>query len=100
VSFAATPTGVTLTNAIIPAVGNCSIMVPVQAAMVGSYVNTVAVKALTTGPAGSNAAPATATLTVVAPSGGGGAIDWWDMLFVAGALLACRRHGRRKPPRP
>jgi hypothetical protein len=68
--------------------------------MPGSYMNTVAAKALTTGPAGANAASATATLTVVAPSsGGGGAIDWWDMMFVAGVLLACRRHAKHKPPR-
>ena len=100
VSLTNTTNTVTLNGANIPANGSCAITLPVQTAMPGSYMNTVAAKALTTGPAGASAASATATLTVVAPSsGGGGAIDWWDMMFVAGVLLACRRHAKRKPPR-
>ncbi len=59
---------------------------------------TIAVNALSTGPAGGNAAGATASLTVTAPSKGGGAIDWWDMMFVAGVLLAGRRYAGRRPP--
>jgi hypothetical protein len=42
-----------------------------------------------------------ASLTVTAPSksGGGGDLDWWDMMFVAGVLLAGRRQLGRRPPR-
>jgi serine protease len=101
VSLTNTTSTVTLSSAIIPANGTCAITLPVQTATPGSYMNTVAATALTTGPAGANAASATATLTVVAPSsgGGGGALDWWDMMFVAGVLLAGGRHAKRKPPR-
>jgi serine protease len=99
VALTSTTSSVTLTAANIPANSNCSITVPVQTATPGSYTNTVAASALTTGPAGANAEAATATLTVTAPSkGGGGSFDWWDMMFVTGVLLAGRRHGRRKPP--
>ncbi len=92
---------VTLSLAVIPAQGSCAITIPVQSATAGSYTNTVAAKALTTGPAGPNAAAATATLTVAAPSsGGGGELDWWDALFAVGVLLAGRRHRRRSPRQP
>ncbi|MGA2187687.1 MAG: S8 family serine peptidase [Steroidobacteraceae bacterium] len=99
VSLSNTASTVTLSDANIPASGSCSITLPVQAAVSGSYVNTVAAKALTTGPAGPNAAAATATLNVTAP-GGGGLFDWWDMAFVAGVLLAGRRHVKRRSLRP
>jgi hypothetical protein len=99
VSLTNTTSSVTLSDANIPANGTCAITAPVQTAAPGTYVNTVTAKALTTGPAGANAASATATLTVVAPSGGGGAFDWWDAMFVTGVLLAGRRHVKRKPPR-
>jgi hypothetical protein len=49
---------------------------------------------LQTAPAGNNSASASATLTVTAPpagNSGGGAFDWWDLLFAAGILLAGRR---------
>jgi len=59
----------------------------------------VAANALSTAPAGANSEPASATLTVSAPSGGGGEVDVWDTLFVVGVLLAGRRHAktRRRP---
>ena len=41
---------VTLTGAIIPALDSCTLTVPVQSATFGSYVDGVAVNALTTGP--------------------------------------------------
>jgi serine protease len=90
---------VTLTGAIIPANGSCAIMVPVQSATAGSYTTMVAANALSTAPAGANSDPASATLTVTAPSGGGGKLDVWDTLFVVGVLLAGRRHAktRRRP---
>lgn len=89
---------VTLADANIPANGSCSITLSVKSATAGSYSNSIAAQALSTAPAGGNAAGATAaSLTVTAPSksGGGGALDWWDMMFVAGVLLAGRRYGRR-----
>jgi hypothetical protein len=37
---------------------------------------------------------------VASKGGGGGGMDWLDMMFVAGVLLATRRYaGRRPPPR-
>jgi len=60
----------------------------------------VAAQALMTAPAGGNRAAATASLTITAPpagGGGGGAIDWLDLLFVAGVLLAVRRPAFRPP---
>jgi hypothetical protein len=88
---------VTMANATIPANGNCTITMSVKSATVGSYTNSIAAHALTTAPAGSNAASAAAaSLSVTAPSkGGGGAWDWWDTLLVVGVLLAGRRYGRR-----
>ena len=50
----------------IPANGNCTLTVDVTSAVVGSYVNTLPVGALVTSN-GNNLAPASATLTVVAP---------------------------------
>jgi hypothetical protein len=89
-----------LSAANIPANGSCTITVPVQSATPGTYTNTVAASALTTGPAGANADTATATLTVTAPTkSGGGALDWWDTLFVVGVLLAGRKHAKSKFPR-
>ena len=58
-----------LSGAQIPAGGSCTVMVDVEAASAGGYTNTLAAGALQTD-AGSNAAPASATLTVT--SGGGG----------------------------
>jgi len=50
----------------IPANGTCTLTVDVTAALVGSYVNTLPIGALVTSN-GNNLAPATATLTVIAP---------------------------------
>jgi serine protease len=87
---------VTMAGADIPAKGNCSITVSVKSATAGDYTNTIAVNALSTAPAGGNATSATASLTVNAPSGGGGgALDWWDMMLGVGVLLAGRRHAGR-----
>ena len=96
VTVMSTSTAVTLRNANIPANGSCVVAVPVQSAKGGSYTQTAAAGDLTTGPAGSNTASATAALTVTAPtSGGGGALDGWDTLFMVGVLLAGRRHSKR-----
>jgi serine protease len=84
---------VTLAGANIPADGSCSITLSVMGAK-GTYTNTIAANALQTAPAGNNSASASATLTVTAPpagNSGGGAFDWWDLLFAAGILLAGRR---------
>jgi hypothetical protein len=71
----------------------------VQSATAGTYGLNIAAGDLSTGPAGSNADTASASLTVTAAAaatmggggGGGGEIDWWDILFVIGLVLACRR---------
>ena len=101
-----TTSSVTLVNAIIPAMGNCTITMSVMSTMIGTYANLVAANALSTGPAGSNTASATASLNVATPaassgggSGGGGDLDWLDIMFVTGVLLAGRGY-RRSRPRP
>ena len=93
--------GVTMAGANIPANGSCTMTLSVMSATAGSYTNSIAANALSTGPAGSNAAGASASLTVTAPApskSGGGDLDWLDMMFVTGVLLAGRRHGRRRAP--
>jgi len=106
-----TASSVTLSGGDIPAKGSCTITLSVQSATAGSYTNTVAAQALTTGPAGANAQSASAVLSVTAPAsvsasasapskGGGGELDWWDTMFVVGVLLAGRRHAKRRPQRP
>jgi len=99
VSLTSTATSVSLADANIPADGSCTITVTVESATPGAYAAAVAAGALMTAPAGGNSAAATANLTVVAPhaSGGGGEIDWLDILFVAGVLLAVRRPAFRPP---
>lgn len=87
---------VALVDANIPAKGSCTLTLSVKSAAAGNYANDIAVGALSTGPAGGNAAAATASLSVSAPSKGGGALDWWDMMFVAGVLLAGRRYAGRR----
>jgi serine protease len=87
-----TTTALSLTDTIIPAKGSCSITVPVESGTPGSYVELVAANALTTAPAGNNTAASSAALTVTAPSKGGGALGWPELLFGAGAAaLAARR---------
>ncbi len=100
---------VTMAGGNIPAKGSCTITMSVTSAAAGSYANSIAAKALSTGPAGSNAAGASASLTVTPPvaasvpasSGhsGGGDLDWLDMMFVAGVLVAGRRYAGRRSTR-
>jgi serine protease len=99
VSVAASGTSLTLTGAVIPANASCAVTLSVSSATAGTYTSSIAANALTTGPAGSNAATATAALSVVAPSHGGGALDWLDLTFVAGVLLAGRRRMLWNPQR-
>jgi hypothetical protein len=86
-----------MAGANIPAKGSCSITVSVKSAAAGNYTSSIGAHALSTGPGGGNAAGASASLEVTAPSkSGGGALDWWDMMFVVGVLLAGRRQARRR----
>ena len=103
-SLTNTTSSVTLANAIIPAMSSCTITMSVMSTMVGTYANMIAANALSTGPAGSNTASASASLDVAmsaASSGGGskggGALDWLDIMFVTGVLLAGRRYARGRP---
>jgi serine protease len=100
---------VTLSGAIIPVDGSCDLTLSVTSTTAGTYTSTVASNALMTGPAGGNTAPASASLTVSAGSssgsgtsaggggggGGGGALDWLDVMLVAGVVLIVRGHARR-----
>jgi serine protease len=92
---------VTMAGANIPANGSCTMTLSVKSATAADYTNAIAANALSTGPGGGNSAGASASLTVTAPSksGGGGDLDGWDMMFVAGVLLAGRRQLGRRPPR-
>jgi hypothetical protein len=101
-SLSNTTSSVTLAAANIPANGSCTITLSVVSTSAGTYTNTIAANALTTGPAGGNAAVAAASLDVTAPAGGGGksgggGLDWLDMMLVGGVLLAGRRYGRGRP---
>jgi serine protease len=92
---------VVLSNANIPVKGSCDITFSVKSAAAGSFTHSIAANDLTTGPAGNNAAPASASLTVTAAissSGGGGkgALDWLDILLVAGIFLVIRGHASRR----
>ncbi len=100
---------VTLSGANIPAEGACTVTLSVNSAAAGTYANTIASNALMTGPAGGNAAPASASLTVSAGSsngsstggssgggGGGGSLDWLDIMLVTGVLLVVRGHTGRQ----
>jgi serine protease len=100
-SLTSTTTSVSLAHANIPADGNCTITLTVETATPGTYTAAVPAQALMTAPAGGNSGAATASLTITAPptgGGGGGAVDWLDLLFVAGVLLAVRRPAFRSPP--
>lgn len=102
-SLTTSTSSVTLAGADIPPKGSCSITLSVKSATSGAYVSAIAANALSTAPAGGNAAAVTTSLTVIAPAGksGGGALDWLDMMFVAGVLLVGRRQaGRLQSPRP
>jgi serine protease len=92
--------GVALAGANIPASGSCSITLSVKSATAGTYTSAAAANALTTAPAGGNAASTSATLTVTAPAkSGGGAVNWSDLIFAAGILIAGRRYAGRSSPR-
>jgi serine protease len=80
-----------LTGATIPANGSCTITLSVSSGTTGTYTNTVAAGALTSAQGTSNTAAASGSLTVTAANHGGGALDWLDLTFVAGVLLAGRR---------
>jgi serine protease len=95
-TLTSTASTVTLGNANIPASGNCTITVGLQSASAGQYSISIAAKDLVTAPAGANTAGSTATLTVTAPSsGGGGAIDWIDVMGVVALVLVLRRPSAR-----
>jgi serine protease len=109
-SLANTSSSITLAAANIPAGGSCEVTLSVSSATAATYTATLGANALSTGPAGGNAADVTASLNVTASGGsgaasggggggGGGAFDWLDMMFVAGVLLAGRR-GIVRRPRP
>jgi serine protease len=100
-SLSAASSNISLSGAAIPASGSCTLTIAVTSATSGTFNNAVASNALTTTPAGGASAAVSASLTVTAPSksGGGGDLDWWDMMFVAGVLLAGRRQLGRRPPR-
>jgi serine protease len=90
-----TTTGsITLTAGTLPANGSCTITMTVSSGTAGSYTNTIAANTLTTAQAATNTVATSAVLTVTAPSGGGGALDWLDLMFVMGILLG--RHGYRR----
>ncbi len=93
---------VTLAGADIPPKGSCSITLSVKSAVSGVYAGAIAANALSTAPAGGNAAAVSASLTVTAPppKSGGGELDWLDMMFVAGVLLVGRRQVVRQAARP
>ncbi|MDB6011220.1 MAG: hypothetical protein JWL65_3470 [Gammaproteobacteria bacterium] len=80
-----------LASGTIPASGSCTITVSVSSGTAGTYTNTIAASALTSAQQASNTAAASGSLTVTAPSHGGGALDWLDLTFFAGVLVAGRR---------
>ncbi|HEX3397913.1 MAG TPA: S8 family serine peptidase [Steroidobacteraceae bacterium] len=105
-SLSSTSSSVTLSGANIPASGSCQISFGVKSSTANSYTASIPSNALVTGPAGANAAPASATLTVTAASsssssagggrGGGGGLDWMDIMLVTGVLLIIRGHAARR----
>jgi hypothetical protein len=92
----------TLAGGTLPANGNCTITLSVSSTAAGTYTDTLGANSLTTAQNTSNTASASSTLTVTAPSHGGGALDWLDLAFIAGVLAVARRHawvrcpGRRR----
>jgi serine protease len=109
-SLTSTSSGVTLSGANIPANGSCDVSFSVTSATDGVYAASIPANALVTGPAGSNVAPASATLTVAASTGtlvgdgnatvpgrgGGGDLDWMDIMLIAGVLLVARGHAAKR----
>lgn len=106
-TLTSTTSSVTLSAANIPANNSCEISASVQSTTASTYTASIPSNALVTGPAGSNTAPASATLTVTAASstpagvaggggGGGGDLDWMDILLVAAVLLIVRGHAAKR----
>ena len=108
-SLTSASSSVTLAGANIPANGSCVVSFGVMSATDGVYAAGIPANALVTGPAGSNVEPASATLTVTAtggalvgdgnatvPHGGGGELDWMDILLIAGVLLVARGHAAKR----
>jgi serine protease len=111
-SLTNTTGSVTLAAANIPANGSCNISLSVKSATPGTYIASVASNDLMTGPAGGNATPASATLTVAAAGGsssgggssggssggggGGGSTDWLDIMLITGVLLIVRGHAAKR----
>jgi serine protease len=109
-SLTSTSSSVILSGANIPAKGSCNVSFSVTSVAPGNYAASIPVNALVTGPAGSNVEPASALLTVgpasglvgAAPApggGGGGALDWTDILLIAGVLLVARGHAAKRMAR-
>jgi serine protease len=84
-----------LTGGTIPANGSCTLTLTVSSGTAGTYTNTLPAKALMTAQNASNTAASSATLTVTAPSGGGG-LNWFDLIFAAGVMWAGRRHAGQR----
>jgi serine protease len=97
-SLMATATSVALSGANIAADGDCTITLALESAASGTYTASIAAQALDTAPAGGNPQAATADLTVSAPpsSGGGGALDGWDLMLAVGVVLIIRAPARRR----
>jgi serine protease len=111
-SLTGTSSSVILSGANIPANGSCVVSFSVMSATDGAYPASIPANSLVTGPAGNNVEPASATLTVTAststlvadgnataPGGGGGALDWMDILLIAGVLLVARGHAAKRMAR-
>ncbi len=90
-SLSAATSAVKLTGGTIPAAGSCSVTVTVSSDSAGSFANILAANALSTAQNVGNTAASSATLTVTAPSGGGGALGLLDLTSVAGVAWAARR---------
>ena len=94
ISASYTTTSFSITGAVVPANGSCSVTAPVESASAGTYAIAIGPNALVTGPAGANTAGATTSLTVTAPSGGGGALGWPALLGLGLLGVAARRRPR------
>jgi hypothetical protein len=92
-SITAATTSVALSGGTVPANGSCTISLTVVSAETGTYTNSIAVGALSTGQGAGNTVAASASLTVTASSHGG-AFGWLDLTALAGGVLAAARRRR------